>query len=112
MYPFGLVAGVYPAAVAAERLAYLASVALVCVTSRSAAACWAAVGVPEGTGAITMPLAMVVAPFTLAQTVDVVCAAPVDDDEVPILIPAIDPELPAALVPDVAPLDADALGAG
>jgi len=92
---------------------------LVCATSWSAADCWAAVGVPEGTGAITMPLDMTFAPFTLAHTVDVVCAAPDDDDdddddddEVAIFMPAIDPELPAALVPGVTPLDADALDAG
>ncbi len=102
MYPFGLVAGVYPAAVAEERLVYFVNVALVCATSWSAAACWAAVGGPDGTGAITIPFAMVVAPLTFEQTDEVVCAVPVDpvdDDEFEpaIDMPAIDFE-PSAVV--------------
>ena len=115
MYPFGLVAGVYPAAVADERLVYLVSVALVCATSWLAAACWAAVGGPDGTGAITMPLDMVVAPLTLEQTVEVVCA-PVDVDdadddepdpefelEPPMAMPAIEPAVPLEPEPEPEP---------
>ena len=57
---------------AAERLAYLATAAVVWATSVSAAACCAAVGAPDGTGAMTMPLPIVVVPLTLGQTEAVV----------------------------------------
>ena len=83
---------------------YLARVAAVWATSSLAAACCDAVGFPDETGAITMPLAMVVAPLTLPQTVFDVAgaaaagAAAVGADEAaperPIAMPVI------AFVPD------------
>ena len=103
-------AGTYPAAVAAERLAYVASVALVRATSWSAAACWAAVGDQLSTGAITMPSDMTVVPLTAGHVVEAAGAAPVEVDEpgtrepdAPLAMPAmpgmdVDPE--PELVPE------------
>ena len=75
---------------------YFDSVAVVSATRWLAAACWDAVGVPDGTGAMTMPSDMVVAPLTLPHTVDVVCAEPPDADEpgceFPMDMPAIECE--------------------
>ena len=85
----------------------MASVALVWATSWLAAACWAAVGCPLGTGAITMPSDMTVVPLTLGQAAEVVCAVPAEVDEpepdAPAAMPAmpgidVDPEL--AVDPD------------